>query len=94
MREQGKQVRVMWVVYDPNAEHWGFAQDIIRRVDPEPKIFDSRDGRPDVACEAEVMKKECDLETVMVVSNPKATREVVERIKGNGGAAYGAVFDS
>ena len=30
----------------------------------------------------------------MVVSNPKATREVVERIKGNGGAAYGAVFDS
>jgi len=94
MREQGKQVRVMWVVYDSNAEHWGFAQDIIRRVDPEPKIFDSREGRPDVACEAEVMKKECELEAVMVVSNPKATREVVERIKGNGGAAYGAVFDS
>ncbi|KAL1799599.1 hypothetical protein ACET3X_003636 [Alternaria dauci] len=94
MREQGKPVRVMWCVYDPNAVHWRFVQDIIRRVDPEPKIFDSRDGRPDMAFEADFMKRECGLEAAMVVSNAALTREMVERIKGNGGAAYGAVFDS
>jgi hypothetical protein len=94
MREQGKQVRVMWCVYDPDAVHWRFVQDIIRRVDPEPKIFDSRDGRPDLACEAAFMKEECGLEAVMVVSNAMVTREVVEGVKRKGGAAYGAVFDS
>lgn len=94
MREQGKQVRVMWCVYDPNAAHWRFVQDIIRRVDSEPKIFDSRDGRPDLVTETVFMKEECGLEAVMVVSNAKVTREVVEGIKGKGGAAYGAVFDS
>ncbi|RYN64989.1 hypothetical protein AA0119_g11511 [Alternaria tenuissima] len=94
MRKQGRQVRVMWCVYDPNAVRWRFVQDIIRRVDQQPKIFDSRNGRPDVAHEAELMKRRCYLEAVMVVSNAKLTREVVEAIKGNGGAAYGAVFDS
>jgi len=94
MREQGRQVRVMWCVYDPDAAHWQFVQDIIRKVDPEPKIFDSREGRPDLAFEAEFMKEHCGIEAVMVVSNPTVTREIVEGIKAKNGAAYGAVFDS
>jgi hypothetical protein len=34
------------------------------------------------------------VEAVMVVSNKRVTEEVVENVKGKGGAAYGAVFDS
>lgn len=94
MREQGRQIRVMWCVYDPDAAHWQFVQDIIRNVDPEPKIFDSRKGRPDLAFEAELMKEQYGIEAVMIVSNPMVTREIVEKVKAKDGAAYGAVFDS
>jgi ferredoxin-NADP reductase len=94
MRREGRQVRVMWCVHDPQASHWQFVQDIIRAVDPMPKIFDSRQGRPELAFEASYMKEVCGIEAVMVVSNAKVTKHVVETIKGKGGAAYGAVFDS
>ncbi|KAG9193862.1 hypothetical protein G6011_03897 [Alternaria panax] len=94
MREQGKQVRVMWCVFDPEAAHWAFVQEIIRQVDSQPRIFDSRRGRPDMAFETDLMRRECGIEAVMVVSNPIVTKEVVEEIKRKGGTAYGAVFDS
>jgi hypothetical protein len=94
MRSDGKQVRVMWCVYAPEAPHWQFVQDIIRNVDPMPKIFDSREGRPDLEFETQYMKEVCGIEAVMVVSNAAVTRGVVEGIKVKGGAAYGAVFDS
>jgi hypothetical protein len=94
MRDEGKQVRVMWCVFDPNALHWAFVQKVIRDVDPLPKIFDSRNGRPDMAFEARVMAQVSGIEAVMVVSNPKVTNEVVREVKAHGGAAYGAVFDS
>ncbi|EUC42729.1 hypothetical protein COCMIDRAFT_102752 [Bipolaris oryzae ATCC 44560] len=94
MKKQGRMIKVMWCVYQPDAPHWQFVQDIIRNVDPEPRIFDSKQGRPDVAGETTYLMKEARIETVMVVSNPKVTREVVEGVKAWGGAAYGAVFDS
>jgi hypothetical protein len=94
MRDQGRQVKVMWCVYDPDAVHWQFVQDIIRNVDPEPKIFDSREGRPDLAFEAAFMREQYGLEAVMVVSNATVTREIVEGVKRKGSPAYGAVFDS
>lgn len=94
MKRQGRTIKVMWCVYDPEAPHWQFVQDIIRAIDPDPRIFDSKKGRPDVAGETTYMMEEAGLEAVMVVSNPKVTREVVESVKGWGGAAYGAVFDS
>ncbi|KAJ4375889.1 hypothetical protein N0V83_001167 [Neocucurbitaria cava] len=94
MKTEGRQVRVMWCVYDPDAPHWKFVQEVIRKVDPMPKIFDSKQGRPDVVFEAMYMKHACDIETVMVVSNKKVTDEVVREVKAHGGAAYGAVFDS
>jgi hypothetical protein len=84
----------MWCVYDPDAAHWEFVQDVIRNVDPSPCIFDSRKGRPDVAFEAGEMVGMEGVEAVMVVSNKRVTEEVVENVKGKGGAAYGAVFDS
>ena len=94
MKEEGRQVRVMWCAYDPEAPHWTFVQKIIRDVDPMPKIFDSRRGRPDVAFEARYLSHMCDIEAVMVVSNKTVTDAVVSEVKGHGGAAYGAVFDS
>jgi hypothetical protein len=94
MKKQGRTIKVMWCVYQPDAPHWQFVQDIIRNVDPEPRIFDSKLGRPDVAGETIHMMQEAQLEAVMVVSNPKVTMEVVEGVKSCGGAAYGAVFDS
>jgi hypothetical protein len=94
MKGEGKQIRVLWCAYAPEAPHWQFVQDIIRNVDPMPKIFDSRDGRPDLEFETQYMKEVCGIEAVMVVSNAKVTRDVVTGIKSKGDAAYGAVFDS
>lgn len=94
MRHDGKSVKVMWCVYDPEAPHWRFVQETIRRVDPFPKIFDSRQGRPDMAFEARYMAHTHNIEAVMIVSNKKVTDEVVDEVKAHGGAAYGAVFDS
>ncbi|KAF2847359.1 hypothetical protein T440DRAFT_520932 [Plenodomus tracheiphilus IPT5] len=94
MRTQRKLVKVMWTAYAPDAEHWAFVQERIRKVDAEPLVFDSRVARPDVAFEVGEVVRAWGVEAVMVVSNPRVTEEVVSRIKGQGGAAYGAVFDS
>ncbi|KAA8624521.1 hypothetical protein PtrV1_00201 [Pyrenophora tritici-repentis] len=94
MRDQGRVIRVLWVVYAAEAPHWQFVHDIIRAVDPEPKIFDSQHGRPDVAFETQFLMETEKLEAVMVVSNPAVTRLVVEGVKAKGYPAYGAVFDS
>ncbi|CAE7015779.1 hypothetical protein PTTW11_02855 [Pyrenophora teres f. teres] len=94
MRDQGRVIRVLWTVYAADAPHWQFVHDIIRAVDPDPKVFDSMNGRPDVAFETQYFMETERLEAVMVVSNPAVTRQVVESVKAKGGAAYGAVFDS
>jgi len=94
MREQGRPIRVMWCVHHPDAPHWAFVLETIRVVDPQPRIFDSSKGRPDVAFETQWFMEREGLEAVMVVSNPTVTRQVVEGIKARGRAAYGAVFDS
>ncbi|KAF1919340.1 hypothetical protein BDU57DRAFT_512387 [Ampelomyces quisqualis] len=94
MQADGKRIRVMWCVYDPNAPHWAFVQTAIRNVDPMPKIFDSKQGRPDIAFEARHLAHKHELEAVMIVSNKKVTNDVVREVKAHGGAAYGAVFDS
>lgn len=94
MKEEGKTVRVMWCAYEPYAPHWADVLAVIQSVDPLPKIFDSKQGRPDVAFEARYLAHVEELEAVMIVSNKKVTDEVVREVKGFGGAAYGAVFDS
>lgn len=94
MRDAGRLVKVLWTVYAPEAEHWRFVQDIIRAVDPEPVIYDSRQARPDVAFEAKYLASTREIEAVMVVSNPGVTAAVVRGVKAQGGCAYGAVFDS
>jgi hypothetical protein len=94
MLAQGHILRVMWCVYDPYATHWAFVLEAIQRVDNQAKIFDSKTGRPDVAFEARYLAEAEGLEAVMVVSNPKVTKEVVNGCKSVGLAAYGAVLDS
>jgi hypothetical protein len=94
MKAQGKIIRVMWCVYNLNAPHWAFAQTVIRNVDPLPKIFDSKQGRPEVALEARYLARINYIEAVMVLSNKKITNEVIREAKVHGRAAYGAVFDS
>ncbi|KAH7392389.1 hypothetical protein DE146DRAFT_618133 [Phaeosphaeria sp. MPI-PUGE-AT-0046c] len=94
MKAQGKTVRVMWCAYEPYAPHWAHVLAVIKGVDPLPKIFDSKQGRPDVAFEARYITHVENLEAVMIVSNKTVTDEVVREVKGFGGAGYGAVFDS
>lgn len=94
MKEKGKVIKIMWCVYEPQALHWKFVLDVIRRVDEKPRIFDSRQGRPDLAFEARYMAQVHGIEAVMVVSNEKVTNQVVREVKAYHGAAYGAVFDS
>jgi hypothetical protein len=94
MRSQGRKIKVMWCVYDPYVAHWAFVLKAIKEVDPDARIFDSKSGRPDVAFEARWLAQKEEVEVVMVVSNPKVTKEVVHECKMSGLAAYGAVFDS
>jgi hypothetical protein len=94
MKQQGKKIKVMWCVFDPFAPHWSFVQSLIRAIDPDPSIFDSRKGRPDISFEARHLAQKESLEAVMVVSNKKVTNQIVGEVKSLGGAAYGAVFDS
>jgi len=94
MRAHHKLVRVMWVLHKPTAPHWDFALRIIRAVDPAPCLFDTTRRRPDVAFEACYLARTAGVEAVMVVSNPRVTDAVVTAVKAQGGAAYGAVFDS
>jgi hypothetical protein len=94
MKAQGKNIRVMWCVHDPDAAHWAFVQTAIRNVDPIPMIFDSRKRRPDIPFEARHLAQIDDLEAVMIVSNKKVTNDVIAEVKAHGRAAYGAVFDS
>lgn len=94
MRRQNRVVKVLWCVANPGAQHWGFVVDAIRDVDASPAIFDSRVGRPDLLFEARWVAEREGVEAVMVVSNPRVTRVVVDGCKMAGFAAYGAVFDS
>jgi len=94
MRAQRRNVRVMWCVAAPDAAHWAFVLAAIHDVDGDAVVFDSRAGRPDMAFEARELAVKEALEAVMVVSNPRVTRDVVGGCKGVGVAAYGAVFDS
>jgi hypothetical protein len=94
MCAEGRKAKVLWCVAAPDALRWAFVLDTIRGVDSDPKIFDSRLGRPDVAFEARHLAHTEGLEAVMVVSNPKVTKEVVHECEGAGLAAYGAVFSS
>lgn len=91
---EGRKIKVMWCAYEPHVAHWAFVRDAIGEVDKQPRFFDSRAGRPDVAFEARWMAQTEGVEAVMVVSNPKVTKEVVDECKIAGLAAYGAVFDS
>jgi len=94
MMSEGKRIRVLWCVYEPDALHWDVVQDAIRAVDPKPVILNSKAGRPQLAFEARYLAQVHDLEAVMIVSNKKVTDEVVSEVKAHGRAAYGAVFDS
>ncbi|KAF2631454.1 hypothetical protein BU25DRAFT_437239 [Macroventuria anomochaeta] len=94
MRAQGRKVKVMWCAYDPYAPHWAFVLDAVWEVDKEARVWDSKVGRPDVASEARYLAMSEGIETVMVVSNPKVTKDVVDECKIAGLAAYGAVYDS
>ncbi|KAF3035778.1 hypothetical protein E8E12_001890 [Didymella heteroderae] len=94
MKARQRKVRIMWCVAEPDAAHWGFVVELMRGVDEEAIVFDSRVRRPDVAFEARWVAEKEGLEGVFVVSNPRVTNEVVRECKGRGFAAYGAVFDS
>jgi hypothetical protein len=94
MKADGKKIRVMWCVHDPDASHWAFVQTVIRNVDATPQIFDSRKRRPDIPFETRYLAQIDDLEAVMIVSNKKVTNDVIAKVKAHGRAAYGAVFDS
>lgn len=94
MKAQGRTVRIMWCIYEPYAPRWAEVLGTIRAVDPVAKIFDSKQGRPDVAFEARYMAQVEECEAVMIVSNKRVTDEVVGEVKASGLAGYGAVFDS
>jgi hypothetical protein len=94
MLKQGKRVRVLWCVYDPYAAHWSSVLAVIKAVDQNPLILDSKLGRPDLAFEARDTAEREGIEAVMCVSNKKVTDGVVRELRGAGKAAYGAVFDS
>jgi hypothetical protein len=50
--------------------------------------------RPDLSALAYALYSEINAEAVVIISNPRATKELVGRLSRRGIPAYGAIFDS
>ncbi|KAF2773997.1 hypothetical protein EJ03DRAFT_264090 [Teratosphaeria nubilosa] len=87
--------RVLWSARWPEQT---YQTGLIRNVlaaDPEAIIIDTKKtGPPNLAALTYALVKEIDAEAVMIISNPKATREVVFEMEARKIVAFGAIFDS
>ncbi|MFN8198599.1 MAG: hypothetical protein U0R72_09770 [Nakamurella multipartita] len=62
---------------------------------PDALIWDTdADGKPDLAQLAARVCRETGAEAVVCISNKKATMRVVGRLRADGIAAYGPIWDS
>ncbi|RMY25062.1 hypothetical protein D0867_00957 [Hortaea werneckii] len=87
--------RVLWSARSPELT---YGSDVVGRVfaaDPEAMVIDTKKtGHPDLIALSWGMVQEAKAEAVVIISNPRVTKNVVFGLEARGVPAFGAIFDS
>ncbi len=87
--------RLIWVTRNPERTYGRELVAQIMAAQPDALIWDTdADGKPDLAQLAARVCRETGAEAVVCISNKKATMRVVGRLRADGIAAYGPIWDS
>ncbi|AEO69906.1 uncharacterized protein THITE_2096959 [Thermothielavioides terrestris NRRL 8126] len=88
-------MRVVWQARSPLETYGQRTLDLVRRMDAEPVIIDSKvSGRVDMLPVVLRLYKDFGADAVCVISNAKMTKSLVYSLETRGIAAYGPIFDS
>jgi hypothetical protein len=88
-------MRILWSAGSPEARYSDSMIANVLRADKDAVIVDTHKTGPlDLPALAYALVKEVKAEAVMVISNPKATKEVVYAMEARKIPAFGAIFDS
>jgi hypothetical protein len=92
--------RVLWSARDPTLTYGPDVLGSVFRADPRAVVINPRrmatstGYRADLSALAFALYQEINAEAVVIISNPRATKELVGRLSRRGVPAYGAIFDS
>ena len=87
--------RILWSTPHPLETFGQKILDAVTEKDPEAHIHNSRTlGRPDMVALTYRLYLESQAEAVIVISNPRLTKEVVRGMEARGVPAYGPIWDS
>ncbi|KAK5133924.1 hypothetical protein LTR08_007153 [Meristemomyces frigidus] len=87
--------RILWAARFPEATYGSDVLTSVFEADKDAVVVDTKKtGHPDLAALAYALVQEMRAEAVMVISNPKVTRDVVYAMRARGIEAFGAIFDS
>ncbi|TKA24655.1 hypothetical protein B0A50_06415 [Salinomyces thailandicus] len=94
-RKRHSPCRIIWSARSPEETYGrGILEDVLR-ADRDAVIVDTRrSGHPDLVGLAFASVRSMRAEAVVVVSNPRVTKEVVFQLEVRGVPAFGAIFDS
>lgn len=88
-------MRVIWSARFPEATFGKGMMDAVLRADKHALVIDTKKtGHPNLPALAYALYKQSGAEAVIVISNPKVTRDVVYEMESRKIPAFGAVFDS
>ncbi|KAK4544199.1 hypothetical protein LTR36_004409 [Oleoguttula mirabilis] len=88
-------MRVIWSARFPEATYQRDMLAKVFRADKEAVVIDTKKtGHPDLIALTYAMVQEIEAEAVMIISNPKATRELVYAMEARNIPAFGPIFDS
>lgn len=91
-------VRILWSTRRPERTYSAGILASVYNADPRAVVVDAKrfrtTCRPDLPALAFALYREVGAEAVVIISNPRATREVVGRLERRGVPAFGAIFDS
>lgn len=95
-RRAHQHVRLVWSTRSPQPTYGQHIMDLVKRADPDALIIDTTDrkDRPDLLEVGWDLWKEGGFEAVFVLSNQKATSEIVEGLEMRGVPAFGPIWDS
>lgn len=88
-------MRVVWSARSPEATYGREIFANVLRADRNAVVIDTKKtGLPNLAAIVYALVKEVGAEAVMVISNPKVTKDVVFEMEARKIPAFGAIFDS
>lgn len=87
--------RIIWSAPWPEATYGKAVMAQVFKADPAACVIDTKEtGRPSLSGIVYSIYKETEAEAVVIISNPKVTKEVVYAMETRKVPAYGAIFDS